>query len=274
MAEKVLASTMIAPKTFEVWEYPMPDIPSDAGLLRVEVTGVCGSDVHQQTRMRGTAHILGHEIVGWIAKLGSQAARKWPFKEGDRVALEEYMPCGACDVCRTEDYRFCPQTDPSFSQRPLFYGTTPVDVPPSLWGGYSHYVYLHPNCVMHRVPDLTGGKGVNLVVNVTGGGKTTVADSIAVAAKLRCTIVLAAAGQEEINVGTLGRAKIVLKRANGHSYFAVEQAIRLIASGKYPLHELCTHSYGQADVGLAIRTVAGDGMPGSIHVSVLPWSGQ
>jgi threonine dehydrogenase-like Zn-dependent dehydrogenase len=153
MAEQVLASTMIAPKTFEVREYPLPDIPPNAGLLRVEATGVCGSDVHQQTRMRGTAHILGHEIVGRIARLGSHAARKWAFKEGDRVALEEYMPCGACEVCRTEDYRFCLQTDPSASQQPLFYGTTPVDVPPSLWGGYSQYLYLHPNCVMHRVPD-------------------------------------------------------------------------------------------------------------------------
>ena len=95
--------------------------------------------------MRDTAHILSHEIVGRIARLGSQAARKWPFKEGDRVALEEYMPCGACEVCRTEDYRFCLQTDPSASQQPLFYGTTPVDVPPSLWGGYSQYLYLHPN---------------------------------------------------------------------------------------------------------------------------------
>ena len=27
MAEQVLASTMIAPKTFEVREYPLPDIP-------------------------------------------------------------------------------------------------------------------------------------------------------------------------------------------------------------------------------------------------------
>jgi NADPH:quinone reductase-like Zn-dependent oxidoreductase len=137
--------------------------------------------------------------------------------------------------------------------------------------GADHTIDVETENLREKVLDVTGGKGVNVVVNVTGGGRTTVADSIAVAAKLRCTIVLAAAGQEEINVGTLGRAKIVLKRANGHSYFAVEQAIRLIASGKYPLSELCTHSYGLADVGLAIRTVAGDGVPGGIHVSVLPW---
>lgn len=367
MAEKVLASTMTAPKTFEIREYDMPDVPPDAGLLRVEASGVCGSDVHQQTRMRGTAHILGHEIVGRIAKLGSaHPARRAGFTEGDRVALEEYMPCGACDFCRTDDYRFCQQTDPAGSAKyPMFYGTTPTDIAPSLWGGYSHYLYLHPNCVMHRVPDhlppalaalflpmsngvewmyrygdlqlgdtvvvqgpgqqglaaavtardagadkvivtglsrdahrlalaqklvgadvidvekenfrervmdLTGGKGVNVVVNVTGGGKDTVADSVAVASKSRCTIVLAAAGNQMLDVSALGRAKIVLKRANGHSHYAVEQAIRLIGSGKYPLEELCTHSYGLKDVGLAIRTVAGDGVPGGIHVSVLPWN--
>jgi hypothetical protein len=45
----------------------------------------------------------------------------------------------------------------------------------------------------------------------------------------------------------------------------------LITSGKYPLHELCTHSYGLADVGLAIRRLAGDDGPGGIHVSVLRW---
>src|SRR5712692_9252849 len=99
MAEEVMPSTMNATKTLEIWAYPMPDIPSDAGLLQVEATGVCGSDVHQQTRMRGTAHILGHEIVGRIARLGNQAAQQWPFQEGDRVALEEYMPCGVCEVC-------------------------------------------------------------------------------------------------------------------------------------------------------------------------------
>jgi D-arabinose 1-dehydrogenase-like Zn-dependent alcohol dehydrogenase len=88
--------------------------------------------------------MLGHDIGGRIAKLGSQAARKWPFKAGDQVALAAYMPCGACNVYRTEAYRFCQQTDPSVGQQPQFYGTTPVDVPPSLWGAYSHDLSLDP----------------------------------------------------------------------------------------------------------------------------------
>jgi threonine dehydrogenase-like Zn-dependent dehydrogenase len=138
--------------------------------------------------------------------------------------------------------------------------------------GADHTIDVEHENFRDKVMDVTGSKGVNVVVNVTGGGNTTVADSIAMTGKQHCTIVLAAAGQEEINVGSLSRSKIVLKRANGHSFFAVEQAIRLIASGKYPLQELYTHSYGLADVGLAIRTVAGDSVTGGIHVSVLPWS--
>jgi threonine dehydrogenase-like Zn-dependent dehydrogenase len=98
---------------------------------------------HPQTRRRGD-HMLSHESVGRSAKLGSQAARNWPFQAGDRVALAESMPYGACNVCRTEAYRFCQQTDPSVSRQPQFHGITPVDVPRPLWGAYSHDPYLGP----------------------------------------------------------------------------------------------------------------------------------
>ena len=364
MADKVLASTLIAPKQFEVREYPMPEIGPDAGLLKVEACGVCGSDVHQQTRMLGTAHILGHENVGTIVKLGSEAGRKWGLEEGDRVCLEEYMPCGRCELCRSGDYRFCKQTDPMQGASAMFYGTTPVDVAPSLWGGYSQYMYLHPNAVMHKLPadlpvheavlflslsngiewmyrygevklgdtvviqgpgqmglsavvtakeagaskiivsglthdaerlalakrfgatdtidvqtedfkekvmDITNGKGVNVVVNVSGAGKSTVQEAISVAGH-RCNIVLAAPGDETVRVAGWGRKRIALKAANGHCYDSIEDAINLIASHKYPLHEMCTHTFGLEDAGLAIKTVAGDGVPGGIHVSILPWS--
>ena len=37
---------------------------------------------------------------------------------------------------------------------------------------------------------------------------------------------------ETVDVGTMGRRKIAIKQANGHSYESVELAIRFIASGK------------------------------------------
>jgi threonine dehydrogenase-like Zn-dependent dehydrogenase len=45
VVEKVTAAVRIAPQTTEFREYDMPDIPDDAALLKVEVAGICGTDV-------------------------------------------------------------------------------------------------------------------------------------------------------------------------------------------------------------------------------------
>lgn len=154
MAEQVSAAVKIGPRQTELDEFPMPEIPDDAGLLKVEAAGICGSDVNSYPResRNGGPHIMGHENVGFIAKLGKQAARRWGVKEGDRVALEEYLPCGHCEYCRGGDFRLCYETDIHNTPGAARYGTTPLSVPPSLWGGFSHYLYLHPNSVFHKVP--------------------------------------------------------------------------------------------------------------------------
>ena len=72
--------------------------------------------------------------------------------------------------------------------------------------------------VVGRVLDITGGDGVNVVVNVTGSGRDCTAQAIAAAHKRKCNIVLAAAGPELVDVGAIGRKKIALLNANGHSY--------------------------------------------------------
>ena len=361
MADTTLASVLVAPKQFELRELDVPSIGSDAGLLQIQACGVCGSDVHGWQRLAPGARILGHENVGVVARIGAEASRRWGVTEGDRVALEEYVPCGSCKYCRTEDFRFCEQTDFSGSGARLWYGSTPLEVWPALWGGYSQYIYMHPNAVVHRMPshvpaahaaaflpfsngvewayryggvglgksiriqgpgqqglacviaareagaacimvsglgrderrleiarklgahvtvdieaddlvarvrDATGGDGADVVVNVSGG-RGAVAQGIAVAAK-RSTVVLAAPGSEEISVGSVGRRNLALKWAHGHSYASVELAIQMIASGKYPLDEISTHTFGLSQVDEAIKAVAGEGAPGAIHVSVIP----
>src|SRR5207244_10792904 len=89
-----------------------------------------------------------------------------------------------------------------------------------------------------RVRDVTGGQGVDVVVNVSGG-RGAVAQGMAAAGK-RSTMVLAAPGSEEISVGSVGRRNLVMKWAHGHSYASVELAIQMISSGKYPMEEIST----------------------------------
>ena len=129
-----LAAIATAPGLTEIREVPLPDPEAASGLLRVEITGVCGSDwgyYHQLPQTRGPL-ILGHETVGVIERAGSEAERRWGLKEGDRVALEEYLPCGHCEHCRSGDFRLCEASD--WRTGGLRYGTTAISIAPGLWG--------------------------------------------------------------------------------------------------------------------------------------------
>jgi threonine dehydrogenase-like Zn-dependent dehydrogenase len=363
LAETVLASTLIEPKKFEVREYAMPEIGPDDAIMRVERCGICGSDVHGWQSMRRGVRILGHENLGHIAKIGARAAERWGVKEGDRVALEEYLPCGVCDICRSGDYRFCKQTDIGQGDHTLWYGSTPASREPALWGGYAQYMYLHPDTVLHKVPDhidaneaafylplsngfewainyggtkagkvvvvqgpgqqglacvmaakeagasqvivsgigrdearlqaarqlgadavvnvdsedlvervkdITGGHGADVIINVSGADGT-VAEGIAAAAR-NGVLVLGGAGQQMLDTASTGRKNLTVKWAHGHSYESVEMAIQSIATGRYPIDLVTTHHFPLAEAEWAVKSVAGEGAPGAIHVSIDPWA--
>jgi hypothetical protein len=48
-------------------------------------------------------------------------------------------------------------------------------------------------------------------------------------------------------------------------------ALQYIAAGRFPLHLMATHRFGLDETDLAIRTLGGEGAPGAIHVTVMPW---
>jgi threonine dehydrogenase-like Zn-dependent dehydrogenase len=363
VTEPILAATTVGLRKTELRQYPWPEIPDDAGLLKIEAAGVCGSDWHAYNADR-PARIMGHENVGRIYRIGPIAARRWGFKEGDRVALEEYLPCGHCDFCRSGEFRLCDETE---ARRPgaLRYGTTPVSHAPGLWGGYSQFQYLHPNSVFHRLPDhlpaelaamclplgngiqwayldagagpgktiliqgpgqqglacviaakaagtdriivsglsrdahrlevatalgadftihadqeslfervmaITDGRGVDISLDAAGGPDTLV--QAIHAAKKNGEVFFAAAPvatHADFHAADLLARRLTLRPCRGHSYHAVEIALQYIAAGRFPLHLMSTHRFGLAETDLAIRTLGGEGAPGAIHVTVMPW---
>lgn len=204
------AAVHVAMKATELREIALPAVPADAGILRVLAAGICGSDVPKYTQSV-EPRILGHENVGTIEKIGDVAAERWGLKVGDMVALEEYLPCGHCDFCRTGEYRSCLETDIHVTKDALRYGTTSTNHWPALWGGYSQFQYLHPRSVFHRVPAgvdpriasmalpmgngfqwtyLDGGSGPGQTVVVQGPGQQGLACAVAAKASGASTVIV------------------------------------------------------------------------------------
>jgi len=145
------AAVLTAPRTIEMVEFRLPAIGPDDGLLRIEACGVCASDLPIYREGKGgydLPAILGHEIVGTIEQVGRDASLRWNVREGDRIVVERWIPCGHCDFCYTGKYRFCVQ---QINGHRLFYGGAPTALAPSLWGGYAEYLYLHPHSVVYKI---------------------------------------------------------------------------------------------------------------------------
>ncbi len=215
LSNRCLAAVMVAERTTELQEFDLPDIPEDGGLLRIEAAGICGSDWPMYTGGKLTPRILGHENVGFVEKIGRRAQELWGVKEGDRVALEEYLPCGQCTFCRTGEFRSCYQTD-SHREHFIRYGSTPTSVKPSLYGGYSQYLYLHPSAVLHKVKSHIPAEQAALALPLSNGiewvylqGEVKMGDTVVIQGPgqqgLGCVIAAKAAGAKCVIVSGLGR---------------------------------------------------------------------
>jgi threonine dehydrogenase-like Zn-dependent dehydrogenase len=171
MSDRVLAAVKVGPGATELRELPMPEVAPDAGLLRIEAAGICGSDVRSYPKpsRHGQPHVMGHENVGRVVAIGRVASERWGVREGDRVALEEYLPCGTCEFCRSGEHRFCEQTNIHRGGIAVRYGSTPLSVPPGLWGGFSEMLYLHPSSIVHPLDDAVPAELAALALPLANG---------------------------------------------------------------------------------------------------------
>jgi len=85
-------------------EMPVPAIGPDEMLVRVEASGICGSDVMEWYRITRAPLVLGHEIAGTVAEVGKNVIQ---YKPGDRVFVSHHVPCNTCRHCLAGHHTVC-----------------------------------------------------------------------------------------------------------------------------------------------------------------------
>lgn len=122
-------------------DIPMPKLGDKDVLIKVDVVGICGSDVHYYQHgkigdfvVEGD-FILGHECAGEIVKIGKKVKN---LAVGDRVALEPGKTCGKCELCKGGKYNLCRDVE--------FFATPPYH------GVFANYV-SHPEDMCFKLPD-------------------------------------------------------------------------------------------------------------------------
>ena len=87
-----------------VEQRPRPTIGDGELLLRVEASGICGSDVMEWYRKPRAPLVLGHEVAGVVEQVGRDVEG---FRTGDRIVTTHHVPCNRCRYCLTDRHNVC-----------------------------------------------------------------------------------------------------------------------------------------------------------------------
>lgn len=119
---------------------PEPTIGINDVLIRVERTGICGTDLHIYNwdawaqKTIPVPMVVGHEFVGRIVQIGSNVN---DFRVGDVVSGEGHVVCGRCRNCLAGRRHLCKDTKGVGVNRP---------------GAFAEYLALPMTNVWHHSP--------------------------------------------------------------------------------------------------------------------------
>lgn len=126
------------PGNLVIKDLPMPELKEGQAIVKMEMCGICGSDVTAyrgvNPTMRYPINGLGHEGVGIIREIGENDKG---LKPGDRVALEPYVPCNKCHMCAAGRFNNCADLHVCGVHKD---------------GMMSEY-FLHPVQLLYKLPD-------------------------------------------------------------------------------------------------------------------------
>ena len=199
----------------------MPELaaPDDA-IVRIGVTGVCGSDLHiYHGRLKiEPGFTIGHEYVGTVVAAGEGVRR---VKVGDRVAGTFLTACGTCFHCIRGEYHRCMES------RSFGLGATMGSLP----GTQAEYALVpHANLALRAVPDSVSDDVALFAGDVMGTGYHGVLESGLRAGETAAVLGLGPVGLCAVQVAKLQGARVI-------AIDSVEQRLALAESfGAIPLH--------------------------------------
>jgi len=119
-------------------DVPMPHPGDHDVLLKVEYSGICGSEVHEYVAGpifiplephpltgRCAPQILGHEFGGRVVSVGSAVL---DLQAGDLITVDPIVACGVCNTCRRGRSNLC--------EKLAYYGAIGD-------GGHAEYAVVH-----------------------------------------------------------------------------------------------------------------------------------
>lgn len=94
------------PDAGEVRELRDPEPGPNEAIVQVSYVGICGTDYHTfRGELEATYPLVpGHEFAGTVAALGLEGGS---WREGERVAVDPVLACGACNRCRRGQTNHC-----------------------------------------------------------------------------------------------------------------------------------------------------------------------
>ncbi len=119
-------------------------------LVAVEMSTICGSDVHtvHGRRTAPVPLVLGHESVGRVIAVGddgASAVEGAPVRVGDRIVWSVAVACGTCDRCAAGLTQKCRTLSK--------YGHERIGSHRELTGGFASHVQLRAGTAIVRVPE-------------------------------------------------------------------------------------------------------------------------
>ena len=85
-------------------EMPTPQIGPGEVLMRVEASGICGTDLLEWYRLHKAPLVLGHEVAGVVAAVGEGVRH---CRVGDRICVAHHVPCHTCHYCLSGHHTVC-----------------------------------------------------------------------------------------------------------------------------------------------------------------------